>query len=158
MKHIKIQNKFLSDVFKALDDITVNKYKPKRGKGKLQNALTDKFKQFSKDLEAIRSDHFEKDKSGEGYKKDNNGKVVFLGKYKDDKEVQQKVEAEINTLLDEEAVIDLVEHESQIKSFFKCMEDDDFTPSPDMQDMHFELLVEALEEAFKNTKKEEEEK
>ncbi|SDJ67720.1 DUF1617 family protein [Alkalibacterium thalassium] len=155
MKTIKLRNKDVVPVYNALDKIVVEGHKPRRGKGRLQKALKEKDKEYVEDLNAIRDDYFQKTEDG-NYKQDSQGKVVWIDKYKNDKAAQKKVNEQIQELLDEEIGIDLVEHESKIKSFYNAVINDEFKAGDDLKDEDFETLIDALEDAYDNENTDEE--
>ncbi|SDQ18629.1 DUF1617 family protein [Carnobacterium viridans] len=156
MKTIKLKNSEIVPVYNALENITVQGRQARRGKGKLQKTLSAKNKEFLEDLDDIRSDYFKK--KDDGTFAENNGKLIWLDKYKDDPEAQKKANEQTKELNKEVIGIDLVEHESKIKSFFDALEKDEFTGKEALRDEDFETLMELLEEAFeaKEDMKEEE--
>ncbi|MCM3511635.1 DUF1617 family protein [Carnobacterium inhibens] len=157
MKTIKLQNKEVVPVYQALENIIVQGRKPKRGKGKLQKVLKAKNEEYLEDLNEIRSDYFKKKEDGTFA--ENNSKLVWLDEYRDDQEAQKKANDQTKELNEEMIGIDLVEHESKIKSFFDSLEKDEFTAKDELRDEDFETLMELLEDAFEaNEDKKEEEK
>ncbi len=157
MKTIKLQNKEVVPVYQALENIIVQGRKPKRGKGKLQKVLKAKNEEYLEDLNEIRSDYFKKKEDGAFA--ENNSKLVWLDEYRDDQEAQKKANDQTKELNEEMIGIDLVEHESKIKSFFDSLEKDEFTAKDELRDEDFETLMELLEDAFEaNEDKKEEEK
>lgn len=157
MKTIKLQNKEVVPVYQALENIIVQGRKTKRGKGKLQKVLKAKNEEYLEDLNEIRSDYFKKKEDGTFA--ENNGNLVWLGEYRDDQEAKKKANDQTKELNEEMIGIDLVEHESKIKSFFDALEKDEFTAKDELRDEDFETLMELLEDAFEaNEDKKEEEK
>lgn len=156
MKTIKLKNKEVVPVYQALENIIVQGRKPRRGKGKLQKVLKKKNEEYSEDLNEIRSDFFKKNEDGTFA--ENNGNLVWLDKYQDDQEAKKRANDQTKELNEELIGIDLVEHESKIKSFFDALEKDEFTGKEALRDEDFETLMELLEEAFeaKEDMKEEE--
>lgn len=157
MKTIKLKNSEVVPVYQALENIIVQGRKPRRGKGKLQKVLKKKNEEYSEDLNDIRSDFFKKNEDGTFA--ENNGNLVWLDKFQDDQEAKKKANDQTKELNEELIGIDLVEHESKIKSFFDALEKDEFTGKESLRDEDFETLMELLEEAFEaNEDKKEEEK
>ncbi|EDP68570.1 hypothetical protein CAT7_04869 [Carnobacterium sp. AT7] len=157
MKTIKLKNSEVVPVYQALENIIVQGRKPRRGKGKLQKVLKKKNEEYSEDLNDIRSDFFKKNEDGTFA--ENNGNLVWLDKYKDDQEAKKKANDQTKELNEELIGIDLVEHESKIKSFFDALEKDEFTGKESLRDEDFETLMELLEESFEaNEEKKEEER
>lgn len=157
MKTIKLKNSEVVPVYQALENIIVQGRKPRRGKGKLQKVLKKKNEEYSEDLNDIRSDFFKKNEDGTFA--ENNGNLVWLEKYQDDQEAIKKANDQTKELNEELIGIDLVEHESKIKSFFDALEKDEFTGKEGLRDEDFETLMEILEEVFEaNEDKKEEEK
>ncbi|MBT2732125.1 DUF1617 family protein [Carnobacterium sp. ISL-102] len=157
MKTIKLQNKEVIPVYQALENIVVQGRKPRRGKGKLQKVLKAKNEEHIEDLNEIRSDYFKKEEDGTFA--ENNGNLVWLDKYKDDQAVKNKANEQTKELNEEIIGIDLVEHESKIKSFLDALEKDEFTGKDNLRDEDFETLMELLENAFEgNEDMKEEEK
>lgn len=162
MKTIKLQNKEVVPVYQALENIIVQGRKPRRGKGKLQKVLKAKNEEYLEDLNEIRSDYFKKNEDSTFA--ENNGNLLWLDKYKNDQAAKNKANEQTKELNEEVIGIDLVEHESKIKSFFDALEKDDFNGKESLRDEDFETLMELLEDAFedatakpktKTTKKEE---
>ncbi|SDQ02765.1 hypothetical protein [Carnobacterium viridans] len=118
--------------------------------------MSAKNKEFLEDLDDIRSIISRKKTMVLLLK--NNGKLIWLDKYKDDPELKKKANEQTKELNKEVIGIDLVEHESKIKSFFDALEKDEFTGKEALRDEDFETLMELLEEAFeaKEDMKEEE--
>lgn len=157
MKTIKLKNKEVVPVYQALENIIVQGRKPRRGKGKLQKVLKEKNEEYLEDLNEIRSDYFKKKEDSTFA--ENNGTLVWLDKYKNDQEVKKKANDQTKELNEEVIGIDLVEHESKIKSFFDALEKDEFTGKDSLRDEDFETLMELLEDAFEvNEDKKEEDK
>jgi len=155
MKTIKLKNNEVIPVYQALENITVQGHQARRGKGKLQKTLSAKNKEFTEDLDDIRSDYFKKKDSGDFVEK--NGKLIWLDEYEDDSEAQKKASDQTKELNEEVIGIDLGEHESKIKSFFDALEKDEFTGKEALRDEDFETLMEILEDAFEgNVSKKEE--
>lgn len=146
MKIIKLKNNEVIPVYQALENIVVEGKKPRRGKGKLQKALKLKNEEYLEDLNDIRSDYFKK--SEDGAFLESGGKLVWLDKYQNDQEAKNKANDQTKELNEEEIGIDLVEHESKIKSFFDALEKDEFTGKENLRDEDFETLMELLEDAF----------
>lgn len=146
MKTIKLKNNEVIPVYQALENIVVEGKKPRRGKGKLQKALKLKNEEYLEDLNDIRSDYFKKNEDGAFAESD--GKLVWLDKYQNDQEAKNKANDQTKELNEEEIGIDLVEHESKIKSFFGALEKDEFTGKEGLRDEDFETLMELLEDAF----------
>lgn len=146
MKTIKLKNSEVVPVYQALENITVQGRKPRRGKGKLQKALNQKNKEFQEDLEEIRTDYFKKKEDGtfeiEG------DRFVWLEEIENDPEAKKQANDQTKELNEEFIGIDLVEHESKIKSFFDALENDEFTGKDGLRDEDFETLMELLEDAF----------
>lgn len=153
MKTIQLKNSEIVPVYQALENITVQGRQSRRGKGKLQKTLTAKNKEFLEDLDEIRSDYFKK--KDDGTFAEDNGKLIWMDKYKDDSEAQKKANEQTKELNDEIIGIDLVEHESKIKSFFDALEKDEFIGKEELRDEDFETLMEILEDEFTDKKKEE---
>lgn len=154
MKTLTIKNKHIAPIYNVLDTITVEGFKVKRGKGKLQNNLKAKLQEYQEDLTQINEKYFQKDEKGEFKREGNN--LVWLDDYRDDHLKQKEANDAVKELLEEEAIINLVEHETKIKSFYEALEQDKFTTSEAMKDDDFEIMVEMLEEAFENKEKENE--
>lgn len=152
MKTIQLKNSEIVPVYQALENITVQGRQARRGKGKLQKTLSAKNKEFLEDLDEIRSDYFKK--KDDGTFAEDNGKLIWMDKYKDDSEAQKKANEQTKELNDEIIGIDLVEHESKIKSFFDALEKDEFTGKEGLRDEDFETLMEILENAFEAKKEE----
>lgn len=146
MKTIKLKNKEVVPVYQALENIIVQGRKPRRGKGKLQKVLKKKNEEYSEDLSDIRSDFFKKNEDGTFA--ENNGNLVWLDEYQDDPEAKKRANYQTKELNEEVIGIDLVEHESKIKSFFDALEKDEFTGKESLRDEDFETLMELLEDAF----------
>lgn len=146
MKTINLKNSEVVPVYQALENIVVQGRKPRRGKGKLQKVLKAKNEEYMEDLNDIRSDYFKKKEDGTFT--ENNGTLVWLDEYKDDQAVKNKANEQTKELNEEVIGIDLVEHESKIKSFFDALEKDEFTGKESLRDEDFETLMELLEEAF----------
>lgn len=153
MKTIKLKNKEVVPVHQALENIVVEGRKPRRGKGKLQKQLSQKNTEYLEDLEEIRSDFFKKKEDGTFEVKGDS--FVWLDECEKDPHLKKKANDQIKELNEEEIGIDLVEHESKIKSFFDALEKDEFTGKEGLRDEDFETLMEILEEAFENKKEEE---
>ncbi|WP_413527361.1 DUF1617 family protein [Marinilactibacillus psychrotolerans] len=151
MKNINLKNKDIVLFYNVLDNLIVEGYKPKRGKGRLQKSLKEKEIEYVDDLNNIRNDYFEKTEDGK-YKQDQKGNIVWLDKYKNDKDAKEKANEQIKELLDDDVVIPLVEHESKIRSFYDAILKDEFTSKNELRDEDFETLIEALEEVFENNK------
>lgn len=152
MKTIQLKNSEVVPVYNALENIVVEGRKPRRGKGRLQKVLTEKNKEYVVDLTDIRSDYFKKKEDGDFA--ENNGNLVWLDKYKNDQETKNKANDQIEELNKEVIGIDLVEHESKIKSFFDALEKDEFSGKEGLRDEDFETLMEILENAFEDKKEE----
>lgn len=148
MKTIKLKNSEVVPVYQALENIIVQGRKPRRGKGKLQKVLKKKNEEYSEDLNDIRSDFFKKNEDGTFA--ENNGNLIWLDKYQDDQEAKKKANEQTKELNEEVIGIDLVEHESKIKSFFDALEKDEFTGKESLRDEDFETLMELLEDAFED--------
>lgn len=155
MKIIKIKNSEVVPVYQALENIVVQGRKARRGKGKLQKVLKKKNEEYSVDLNDIRSDFFKKNEDGTFA--ENNGNLVWLDKYQDDQEAKKKANDQTKELNEEVIGIDLVEHESKIKSFFDALEKDEFTGKESLRDEDFETLMELLEDAYEANENEKEE-
>lgn len=155
MKTLKMKNKHIAPIYNALDAITVDGFKVKRGKGKLQNNLKAKHQEYQEDLTQINEKYFQKDKEGDFKSEGNN--LVWLDEYRNDYEKQKEADEAFKELLDEEVIINLVEYETKIKSFYEALEKDEFTAGEQMKDDDFELMVEMLEDAFENNKKDDDE-
>jgi hypothetical protein len=153
MKTLELKNKDLASIYQMLDHLGIEGYKNKRGKGKLQRNIKAKHEEYLEDLNAIQEEHFVKDDEGNFKQEINdNGQKVFvwLEKWKDDTEQKKKANDATNELLDEIAVIDLVEHESKIKTFFEAVQEDEFTTKDSFKDEPFDILMDALEATFEN--------
>lgn len=151
MKTIQLKNSEVVPVYNALENIIVEG-KARRGKGRLQKTLTAKNKEFADDLTDIRSGFFKKKDDGDFVEID--GKLVWLDKYKNDPEAKKKANEQTKELNEEVIGIDLVEHETKIKSFFTALDTDDFTAKEGLRDEDFETLMEILENAFEDKKEE----
>lgn len=157
MKTIKLKNKEVVPVYQALENIIVQGRKARRGKGKLQKVLKKKNEEYSEDLNDIRSDFFKKNEDGTFA--EDNGNLVWLDEYQDNPTAKNRANDQTKELNEELIGIDLVEHESKIKSFFDTLEKDEFTGKESLRDEDFETLMELLEEVFEaNEDKKEEEK
>lgn len=151
MKTIQLKNSEIVPVYNALENIIVEG-KTRRGKGRLQKTLTAKSKELVDDVTDIRSEYFKKKDDGDFVEID--GKLVWLDKYKDDPEAKKKANDQTKELNEEIIGIDLVEHETKIKSLFTALDTDDFTTKEGFRDEDFETLMEILENAFEDKKEE----
>ena len=154
MKTLTIKNKYIVPVYNVLDALSIEGFKVKRGKGKLQNNLKSKLKEYQEDLDQINERYFQKDETGE-FKREG-GNLVWLDDYQTDYAKQKEADEAIKELMDEEAVINLVEYETKIKSFYEALVEDKFTANPEMKDDDFEIMVDMLEQAFEKEEKENE--
>lgn len=158
MKTINLQNKDLANIYQLLENLGVDGYKNKRGKGKLQRNIKAKYEEYMEDLKVIQEEHFQKNDDG-GFKQEPNehGQMVFvwLDEYVDDIEQKKKANEATQELADEVAVIDIVENETKIKTFFDAVCEDEFTAKEGFKDEPFDILMDALEETFENNKEEE---
>jgi DNA-binding PadR family transcriptional regulator len=151
MKTIELKNKDLANIYQMLDKLEVEKYKNKRGKGKLQRNIKAKHEEYAEDLRVIQDEHFKKDDEG-NYKQEPNAQgvqvFVWLDKWKDNPEQKKKANEATNELADEVAVIDIVENETKIKAFFDAVKEDEFTTKDGFKDEPFDILMDALEATF----------
>lgn len=158
MKTIKLQNKDLANVYQLLENLGVDGYKNKRGKGKLQRNVKAKYEEYIEDLKVIQEEHFQKDDDG-NFKQERNaqGQMVFVWRdeWVDDVEQKKKANEATQELADELAVIDIVESETKIKTFFEAVCEDEFTTKEGFKDEPFDILMDALEKTFENEKENE---
>lgn len=149
MKTINLNNKDLANIYQMLENLGIEGYKNKRGKGKLQRNIKAKFEEYQEDLKVIQDEHFAKDDEG-NYQQERNGQGQQVFVWLDDISNEQKKEANEATkeLADEVATIDIVEHETKIKTFFEAVQEDEFTTKDGFKDEPFDILMDALEETF----------
>lgn len=149
MKKIKLKNIQIASIYNALDAIAVEGFALKRGKGRLQRALSAKFEEYKKDEQDIREEYFEKNEDGEMKTKvSEDGNKKFVWKSDASIEVKEKANKQLKELHNEEVVIDLVEYETKIRTFFEGLKKDEFKAEDKLKDDDFELLVDILESAF----------
>lgn len=157
MKTIKLQNKDLPSIYQMLENLGIEGYKNKRGKGKLQRNIKSKHEEYAEDLKVIQDEHFAKDEDG-NLKQERNAQgqqvFVWLDKWKDNAEQKKKANEATQELADEVAIIDIVENETKIKTFFEAVKEDEFTANEGFKDEPFDILMDALEETFEENKEE----
>lgn len=150
MKTLAMKNKDLLSLFQALENIKVEGYKPRRGKGKFSKGIQEKYKEYNENLNDIREDYFQKDDE-DGFKTNGNH-LVWLDEHKEDLEAKKQFAKASEELLDEEAKLDLVEHETKIEAFFEALKNDEFTAEKELDDKAFDTLLDVLEDAFEDGK------
>lgn len=159
MKTIELKNQDLANIYQMLDNLEIEGYKNKRGKGKLLRNVKAKHEEYAEDLRDIQEEHFQKDDEGK-FKQERNeqGQLVFmwLDKWKDNPEQKKKANEATQELAEELAVIDIVENETKIKAFFEAVQEDKFTTKDGFKDEPFDILMDALEETFEDKEKENE--
>lgn len=150
MKTLTMKNKDLLSLFQALENIKVEGYKPRRGKGKFSKGIQEKYKEYNESLNEIREDYFQKD-DDDGFKTNGNN-LIWLDEYKEHLEAKKQFAKASEELLDEEVKLDLVEHETKIKAFFEALKNDEFTAEKELDDKAFDTLLDVLEDAFEDGK------
>lgn len=156
-KTLKLKNRDLTSIYDMLDKLGVEGYKEKRGKGKLMRNIKTKFEEYTTDLKDIQKDYFVEDDEGNLKQEMNDhGQKVFIwqDKHKNDKAAKEQANIATKELQDEEAVISLVENETKIKSFLESVQEDKFTTNEGFKDEPFEILMDALEETYKEEENE----
>lgn len=145
MKQFKCENQQLAGFLEVLDKTVVEKGKVKRGKAKLFKALLKKQHEFEDDALCIHADYFEVERDRVVF--DDKGRPITLDGV-GGKELAEHSEL-ILELDKEEAVIDLVEHETKIKAFFNALECDEFESAEGFNDIAFDTLYDKLENLYK---------
>lgn len=146
MKTLKIEVGQIPSLINLLNVLEFTKSKPKRGKAKLMRNLVDKYNEFREDLEAIQKDYYQVNEKGE-LKKNDAGK--FVPKEGVD---ENEFDDEVQELLDEEVIVDLVEHETKIRSFYEALDNDEFSEQGKSDDYAFDILMDKFEVLFEEEK------
>lgn len=146
MKTLEIKNSQLVNIINLIGNFEFKKSKAKRGKAKLVKSLSEKYEEFQNDLNDIQKEYYETTEDGEVHK-DEEGQVSL----KEGADTE-KLNEEVQELLDEKVVVNLVEHETKIKALYEALDNDEFSEKGETNDFAFDLLMDKLEEIFKEEK------